>query len=258
MALKFSNTNNVYSNGVKILLYGSPGVGKTTLLATVPRCVIISAEKGLLSIAGSNQLVIEVSDLTDLTDAYNWLVQNPQHYDSVAIDSISELGEIVLHALKSKYNDARLAYTELSDKVLDIVRRFRDLQNKNVIMVAKAGNVKEELTGALKYFPTLPGTKLANALPYQFDEVLYLSMKNEIGQAPVRFVQTGPDFQVTAKDRSGTLNLYERPNLGDIISKCQSRALQAQQNAQAQAEAQAQAQAQTQTETQAQTETQGN
>ena len=40
--------------GVKILCYGEAGVGKTVLLATLPRPVLISAESGTLSLQVQN------------------------------------------------------------------------------------------------------------------------------------------------------------------------------------------------------------
>lgn len=221
MPLVFTNTNEVQSNGVKVLLYGPPGSGKTTALSTVPNIIILSAEDGLLSIAGTNIRVILVKTVEDLNEAYTWLVQHMDQYDSVGIDSISEIGEIVLSALKGQYKDARLAYTDLADQVLKALRKFRDLKGKNVIMIAKAANLKEELTGLVKYFPTLPGTKLANALPYQYDEVLYLDVKTDLASGNTwRVIQAHPDHQVTAKDRSGKLNKFESPDLGQLILKC--------------------------------------
>ena len=71
-----------------------------------------------------------------------------------------------------------------------------------------------------KYFPSVPGNKLTQKLPYLFDEVLYLGVKTDPStNQSFRFIQTQPDFQVAAKDRSGKLNFTEPPNLGLIINK---------------------------------------
>ena len=51
MALKFTTTNQAAQlHGVKALVYGPSGAGKTTLCATAPAPIIISAEAGLLSL----------------------------------------------------------------------------------------------------------------------------------------------------------------------------------------------------------------
>lgn len=220
--MKFSNTNDVHNNGVKALVYGIAGAGKTTLATTLPRPIIISAENGLLSIAGSGIGVIEVENFEDLKQAYQWCVNpaNQTYFDSIMLDSISEIAEQILLFAKSKVKDARLAYTDLSDRLIDIIKDFRDIKGKHVIMTAKIESAKEELTGVTKYFPSVPGNKLTQKLPYLFDEVLYLGVKTDPStNQSFRFIQTQPDFQVAAKDRSGKLNFTEPPNLGLIINK---------------------------------------
>lgn len=220
--MKFSNTNDVHNNGVKALVYGIAGAGKTTLATTLPRPIIISAENGLLSIAGSGIGVIEVENFDDLKHAYQWCVNpaNQTYFDSIMLDSISEIAEQILLFAKTKVKDARLAYTDLSDRLIDIIKDFRDIKGKHVIMTAKIESAKEELTGVTKYFPSVPGNKLTQKLPYLFDEVLYLGVKTDPStNQSFRFIQTQPDFQVAAKDRSGKLNFTEPPNLGLIINK---------------------------------------
>lgn len=220
--MKFSNTNDVHNNGVKALVYGIAGAGKTTLATTLPRPIIISAENGLLSIAGSGIGVIEVENFDDLKQAYQWCVNpaNQTYFDSIMLDSISEIAEQILLFAKTKVKDARLAYTDLSDRLIDIIKDFRDIKGKHVIMTAKIESAKEELTGVTKYFPSVPGNKLTQKLPYLFDEVLYLGVKTDPStNQSFRFIQTQPDFQVAAKDRSGKLSFTEPPNLGLIINK---------------------------------------
>lgn len=49
MALKWTTTDRAsISQGVKMLVYGASGSGKTGLCATLPAPLIISAEGGLL------------------------------------------------------------------------------------------------------------------------------------------------------------------------------------------------------------------
>lgn len=53
MAINLRNTNDVSINGVKVLVYGQAGAGKTHLIRTLPHPVILSAEGGLLSLHGT-------------------------------------------------------------------------------------------------------------------------------------------------------------------------------------------------------------
>jgi ABC-type branched-subunit amino acid transport system ATPase component len=93
------NTNTVIqSSSIKVLVYGQAGAGKTSLIPTMPKPVILSAEGGLLSIAGSDIPFIEVTDMAALREAYAWLAGSDEAraFESVALDSISEIAEVCL------------------------------------------------------------------------------------------------------------------------------------------------------------------
>jgi hypothetical protein len=237
VALNFTDAHNASQmSGVKNLIYGGAGAGKTVLMATAPMPVLISAESGALSLRQSNlerlygvgnpyitynMPIIEIRTVDDLTDAYNWCATSAQaaQFQTVGLDSISEIGEVVLNNAKRQVKDPRQAYGEMIEKMETLVRLFRDLPNKNVVISAKMEPMKDELTGVVKYGPAMPGAKLANKLPYFFDEVFRLG----IGQTPqgekYRFLQTQPDLQFEAKDRSGALSPVETPVLSAVFAK---------------------------------------
>ncbi|AVL70843.1 AAA family ATPase [Oligella urethralis] len=210
------------SSGINILVYGQAGVGKTTLIKTLPgKPIIISAEAGLLSLSDVDIPVIVVHTLQDVINAYTFL-QSPEgrQYDSVALDSISEIAEVVLANEKSNFKDARKAYGEMQDKMAAMIRSFRDLDGRNVYMVAKQGHVNEGGNGLLKYYPMFPGQRLSQEAAFWFDEVLCLRVINDAEGNVIRYLQTQPCFQYTAKDRSGKLDPEgEYPDLGHIINK---------------------------------------
>ena len=45
MAINLKSTADLSANGVKALVYGQAGAGKTTLAATMPHPIILSAER---------------------------------------------------------------------------------------------------------------------------------------------------------------------------------------------------------------------
>ena len=223
MAVKLTSTREAArTNGVKILVYGQAGAGKTRLCATTGgRPIIISAESGLLSLRGTDIPVIEVSSIADVHEAYAYLV-SPEGsvYDWVCLDSISEIAEVVLNFEKKAAKDPRQAYGALTEQMTDLLRAFRDLPGRNVYMSAKMERTKDEHTGAVLFGPSMPGQRLGQGLPYLFDEVLCLRVeKDATTGATVRALQTQPDFQYGAKDRSGALEAYEAPDLGAIAAK---------------------------------------
>lgn len=221
MAINLKNTSTLADDGcVKLLVYGQAGAGKTSLIKTLPNPVVLSAEGGLLSIAGSNIPYIEIKSVQDVGEAYIWLQQSAEakSFESVAIDSISEIAEVVLSVERKLTKDPRQAYGEMQNKIAQIIRDFRDLFGRHVYMSAKMEKVQDEM-GRILYGPSMPGNKTAQALPYFFDEVLALRVEKDSEGQNQRALMCDGDGAWNAKDRSGKLAAWEAPDLGEIISK---------------------------------------
>lgn len=223
MAINLKSTLGVSANGVKILVYGPAGAGKTSLITTLPNPIILSAEAGLLSIAQDDVPYIDVTSMDTLREAYTWLTESDEakKFDSVALDSISEIGEVVLNYEKKIAKDPRQAYGALQEQMTDMIRSFRDLPGKHVYFTAKCEKSQDE-QGRLLYAPGMPGSKLAQQLPYFFDEVFALRLERDEQGIVQRALMTNSDGLWQAKDRSGRLDAWEQPHLGEIIAKMES------------------------------------
>ena len=220
MAINLKSTLGGSANGVKMLVYGQAGAGKTSLIPTLPSPVILSAEGGLLSIADNDLPFIEITDMATLQEAYMWLRDSDEAkgFQSVALDSISEIAEVVLNAEKKATKDPRQAYGAMQEQVTDIIRSFRDLPGRHIYFTAKCEKATDE-QGRMLYSPSMPGNKLGQSLPYFFDEVFALRVERDGDGNHVRALLTEPDGLWTAKDRSGRLDPWEAPDLGAIIAK---------------------------------------
>ena len=222
MALNVTTTDRAAQlNGVKVLVYGQAGAGKTVLASTAPAPFLISAEGGELSLRNVQMPMAKVTTVDDLRDIYAWCEQSHEakQFQTICIDSLSEIAEVVLNNAKRQVKDPRQAYGELIEKMETTIRMFRDLPGRNVYMSAKMEPTKDELTGVVKYGPAMPGKQLAVKLPYFFDEVFRLGINKTTQGESYRFLQTQPDMQYEAKDRSGALTAVERPDLSYIFRK---------------------------------------
>jgi len=225
MAINLRSTSDAHSNGVKIVVYGQAGAGKTSLITTLPDPVIISAEGGLLSISDSALPFIEVSTMDALKEAYMWVAESAEAkgFQSVAIDSISEIAEVVLAHEKRVNKDGRAAYGEMQVQVIEIMRAFRDLQGKHVYFSAKCEKSQDEM-GRVLYSPSMPGNKLAQQIPYLVDEVFALRVERDAEGVTQRALMCDSDGLWLAKDRSGKLSVWEAPDMGAIIAKIGGKA----------------------------------
>jgi phage nucleotide-binding protein len=223
MAIKLTTTSQAaVDNGIKVLVHGPAGAGKTSLCATTGEpTVIISAEAGLLSLRGHDIPVIEVKSLADVHEAYGFITQSSEAkpFRWVCLDSISEIAEVCLAHEKSKTKDPRAAYGALQDEMGALIRAFRDLPGKNVYFSSKQERKEDQTSGAQLYYPSLPGAKLGQGIGYFFDEVFALRVEKDAEGNMQRWLQTQPDHQWAAKDRSGVLEVWEAPALSAIAGK---------------------------------------
>ena len=220
MAINLRSTKGLHANGVKLLVYGNAGSGKTSLIPTLPTPIVFSAEGGLLSIADADVPFVEVSSYDTLMEAYRWVTEadEAKHFESIALDSISEIAEVVLNHEKKIAKDPRQAYGSMQEQMSDIIRAFRDIPNKHVYFTAKCEKATDE-TGRILYAPSMPGNKTGQQLPYFFDEVLALRVEKDAEGLAQRALMCDSDGIWQAKDRSGKLDTWEAPDLGAIIRK---------------------------------------
>tara|TARA_R100001377_G_C3166649_1_gene101554 strand:- start:616 stop:930 length:315 start_codon:yes stop_codon:yes gene_type:complete len=91
----------------------------------------------------------------------------------------------------------------------------------HVLFLCKEG--KDNNDGVFFFGPKMASKPLGDAITYFFDEVLAIRImddQDDEGNAVVaRWLQTRIGQGYTAKDRSGKLEPFEKPNLTDLIAK---------------------------------------
>ena len=209
---------------VKLTVYGLAGVGKTVLCSTAPKPIILSAEAGLLSLANKDIPVIEIHNVQQLQDAYAFIKEHGHIYDTVCLDSISEiaeqclddhLGKLAKKAIEEgKNTDPRQAYGKMAMDMARLTRAFRSLP-KHIVFTAKQGYVTDDIAKITRFGPMLPGQMYTQNFPYFVDILCCM----RVAKDGTRYLQTQPDLQYLAKDRSGRLNKGEKPNLTEIYKK---------------------------------------
>lgn len=208
--------------GVKCLVYGRAGMGKTYLATTVERPFIIRTEPGLLSLNKFNIPYASANTVQELHAFADWLARDPnaRQFGTIFIDSVSEVLEIILAAerLRVGQKEPRKAYNELLILALDLIRKFRDLVGFNVVFIAKEEYSQDD-QGAMMFRPKFPGKQVGIEAPYFFDEVWQLHLMRHTDGKDYRVLRCHPTLQHEAKDRSGALDPIENANLHTIFEK---------------------------------------
>lgn len=233
--LEFTSTSEVHDLYVKGAVYAGSGVGKTMLIRTMPgRKIIIGRERGELSLAPANQIrvfgnyeeipIIRISTEADLKASFE-LVSGPKGeiFQSVGIDSASDIAESILNEKLGIHKDPRRAYGEMQEIMGKYIRRFRDMPRKHVMFTAKQ-DMAPTADGLNLFQPSMPGKTMTQDFPYFFDFVfaLQISPKDAAGKEH-RYLRCKPNNQFSAKDRSGILDEMEKPDIGAIIAKIKNQ-----------------------------------
>lgn len=232
----FTTTSASLKDSLSFLTYGQSGAGKTSLAKTFPdvsKTCVISLENGLRSISDSN---ISVYDCT--VDANGKEMERHVRHDKflhalkifqgqelkdkykyLMIDSLTEIAQNLVEKVKLIYpdkKDSMKLWGDYNDAMLNIVKSIRDLKGYTIVVTALDKVDKDEFNR--RFHAVDIAGKISDRLPAFFDEVFYLG-QFEINDKKEILLLTQNYETYVAKDRSGKLDLFEKPDLKTIITK---------------------------------------
>ena len=240
--------------GIKAAIFGSFGIGKTSLLKTIDEPTLcLDFEAGLLAVQNWNGDSISVRTWEDARDIACLIggvnpasksVYGQRHFDSakakykdcdfskykcIFIDSITIASKICLSWCKEQPEsfsertgkpDTRAAYGLLASEMSGWLNQFQHIPDKDVIFVGLLDQKTDEYNRT-SWVPQIEGSKTAVELPSVLDEVIsMIPMKGESGKLERKFVcHTLNVNMYPAKDRSGCLDEIEEAHLGKLFQK---------------------------------------
>jgi AAA domain len=219
--------------GVKATIFGGPGSGKTPLMNTAPRPVLLVTEPGMLSMRGSSIPAWEAYTPALVAEFFEWFMKSREasNFDTLGIDSISNIAELILADELAKVKHGMKAYGNMSERVMKICNDLYYMPQKHIAMIAKQALVENGRqtilqNGEVTYEPIMqkrpffPGKDLNVKVPHLFDNVMHLGEVVMPGQPkPVRALRTKEIPEVFARDRLGNLNEVEQPDLSLLFAK---------------------------------------
>lgn len=254
-------------SGAKIALFGKAGIGKTTLLKTLPETstLFVDLEAGDLAVKDWRGDCVRPATWPEFRDLVVFLAGpnralppdsafSEAHYQAVCerygdptqldkyttyfVDSLTVLSRLAMVWAKTQPQafsertgkpDSRGAYGLLGQEMVTALTHLQHARGKNVVFVAILDERTDDFNRRI-FVPQIEGSKTASELPGIVDEVITLAeIKAEDGSSYRAFVcHTVNPYGLPAKDRSGRLDLLEPPDLGALIAKCTGTTLPAQ------------------------------
>ena len=126
---------------VRVVVYGSEGSGKTTLVASLPKVLILDTEQG------SNQLDVDRVPITswdDIRDAFGELLKagnGNREYDTLAVDSISVAETMLASVICQEGNRKSLADFDFGKGNVRLAERFTEFLKGADKLIARGYNV---------------------------------------------------------------------------------------------------------------------
>lgn len=243
--------------GIKAVILGPSGIGKTTLLKTLnPQTTLfLDLEAGDLAVEGWPGDTIRPRTWDDCRTLAALIAgPNPalrpeqpysqahydhanrdgdaaayEQYDTVFIDSITVAGRLCFQwaqgqpeafSEKTGKPDTRGAYGLHGRELLAWLSQLQHCRNKNIVFVGIL-DAKEDDYGRNQWVAQIEGSKAGRELPGIVDQVItYQELQTEDGTKFRGLVCTSPNaWGYPAKDRSGRLDMIEEPHLGKLFAK---------------------------------------
>lgn len=219
---------------INMMIYGNSGTGKTVLAGSadmVPdlrKVLILDVEGGTYSLRNSpysNVDVIRITKWNEIELIYNQLYTGAHEYNTVIIDSLTELQKVSMEGILNDVNNGMYLTSEIPqiqewniniEQVRKVVRRFRDLP-LNTIFTALVNSEKNQTKGYITNKPMLSG-KVKDEVAAFLDIVAFYTVKEVEGKS-VRVLQTASTETTVAKDRSSKLPaIIEDPTMEKIFN----------------------------------------
>lgn len=211
-AREFANTF-----GVKAVIYGPAGTGKTPIANTAPRPVMIATEPGLLSMRNSKIPTWIAPNKNRIDEFFKWFEHSSEakNFDTLIIDSVTQMCEIALDDAKKRIKHGLQQYGDMAEYIMPYAERLYFMPQKHMYLISK-----EETQDSGFRRPYYPGKQLPVAIPHRYDLILRVAKVSLSNVGEVTAFQCNGSYDVMARNRVGTLDTYEEPNFANIIRKC--------------------------------------
>lgn len=120
--------------------------------------------------------VVNVQEFADITLPYQWLAKGAHPFNSVIIDSLTEVQQRLIDKVASTSQMQHNQWGEVLRELESYIRRFRDLRKNKVRPLAAVIVVSGSQDKDGKQRPMLQG-QISTKAPYHFDVVGYLGKR---------------------------------------------------------------------------------
>lgn len=214
------------TQGVKCVIYGPPGSGKTPIICGAPEVMVFLMEPGTLSVRNvKNVAAYAPRTVKEIDDCIDWVLNSKEakQFQSFGFDSLSEMAAIKLQEIQSKSPGMHglQQYGKAGEWTIQHLRKLYYHMGSNIFLNAKQNNT---IDGRGMINPSYIGKMLEVEVPHLFDEVFHVekvnaTVDNKTEEQPAFRTRETAGCQFSCRDRSGVLDEFEPADLIYIVDK---------------------------------------
>jgi len=143
------------ADGVNLLVFGYPGVGKTTFITKAQDheygrdVILLDFEKGIRSVSDRDDVAVyrpPNNNWNDVENIKRWLLSADHGYKTIGVDTLTSLQQLAVESVTSG-QPSQPEWGKANEKVLKLVRDFKELsvtKGINVLFTAHAKEIKDK------------------------------------------------------------------------------------------------------------------
>lgn len=217
---------------IRILVYGEPGSWKTILAGTSPNALILEADRGDESAAGTGSTAKKwsIHDWNDLDEAKSYLQNGGyKNFDWVWLDSLTLFQErgldMIMEDLVSSpgkghrkvYKPDKGEYGENMSRISRWLREMIDIPI-NFGITCHVKRVEDDDTGDVRYMPYVQGKDMPEKVCSYFGLIGHMEITLKEGEEHPVF-STRKDGKFYTKDRFGVVGRMLDPTIPKIMAR---------------------------------------
>ena len=191
--IQIKQTKDNTTPSLVLCVYGTGGIGKSTLAATAPKPIYFDAENGTkaFGIRGIHIPVIQVRTWEEIIGAWTSVANNPD-YETIIMDPLGKFMDMLVEYVSHGGSMSLPKWGEAKTKFRKFINAVKD-SGKHIVFVAHDDFNKND--EKLVYFPKI-AVNMSDELTNLCDIVAYMKVSKG-----VRDIRVSPSEDYKAKDR---------------------------------------------------------